>query len=136
MDYVSWSDDFSVGVDALDKQHIVLLGLCKRAAQCLEMEGERLIEDFHEILGQLISYTENHFRDEERLLSANSYPKLAEHRAEHIEYSTRLTGFLLDVGNGIVDREGLFEYLTEWWTKHILCSDKAYMPFLKAQGAD
>jgi hemerythrin len=130
MTYTTWSNDFSVGVPVLDGQHIALLNLCKRAANCLKSDMEGATGDIQEILGQLVSYTENHFRDEEHLLRESNYPGFAAHRAEHVEYSTRLTGFLLDAGNGSIDRVALFEYLLDWWELHILCADKAYMAFL------
>lgn len=132
MTYTAWSNDFSVGIPELDGQHLALLDLCQRAAQCLETGGEVAAAEIREILGQLVSYTESHFREEERILRECNYPNFSEHHAEHIEYRTRLTGFLLDAGNGITDKKLLFEYLADWWGKHILSSDKAYVPFLNA----
>lgn len=134
MTYTVWSNDFSVGVQVLDGQHIVLLNLCKRAADALAAGGEGVTGEIEEILGQLVSYTESHFREEERMLRECNYPGFAVHKAEHVEYSTRLTGFLLDAGNGRIDRKALFEYLTDWWEQHILGADKAYMPYLQVPG--
>jgi len=114
----------------LDGQHIALLNLCKRAADSLQSGKEGVTSDIEEILGQLVSYTQSHFRDEERLLRECNYPDFAAHRAEHVEYATRLTGFLLDAGNGTIDRAELFDYLSGWWETHILGADKAYMAFL------
>lgn len=132
MAYTTWSNDFSVGVPVLDGQHIALLNLCKRAANCLESDMEGGAGDIQEILGQLVSYTENHFRDEERLLRECNYPGFAAHVAEHVEYSIRLTGFLLDADSGCIDRAELLAYLVDWWERHILGADKAYMSFLSS----
>lgn len=115
----------------LDGQHITLLGLCQKASLCLDGRSADTAVEVRDILEELIRYTETHFREEENLLRACAYPGFEAHRDEHRAYSMRLTEFLLDAGNGIVDREALFEYLTEWWGRHILGSDKAYVPYLQ-----
>ena len=130
MTYVIWSSDFSVGVPALDGQHLALLELCKQAAACLENDGDDDGADIRNILERLVSYTDNHFREEERLLRECNYPHLIDHHAEHVEYTSRLNEFLVDAANGVIDKESLFDYLADWWGNHILGADKAYMPFL------
>jgi len=129
--FVEWQPDFSVGNDELDEQHKKLLGLCKMAVSCMADESPEGTLLFHDILNELSGYVRTHFRTEEALMKACGYPLLAQHQREHDKYHDRLTELLVKAGRGDINRDGLHHYLSNWWSNHILGSDKQYVESIK-----
>lgn len=125
-----WDQRFSVGNALLDEQHKRLLALCERVAACLADDSAQSTKDFHTILAELFFYVENHFRDEEAMLSQRRYPKLAEQQAEHDDYTKGLAEFLYAESKNIIDKAALHQFLSAWWSRHILESDMQYRDFL------
>ena len=68
------------------------------------------------------------------MLALHEYPWLEQHKAEHEVYHEKLTDFVLQATFGELDRDGLFVYLTEWWTRHILDSDMKYRDYVRPPG--
>jgi len=133
---MSWHSGYSVGNARLDKQHRKLLALCNKAADCLEDDSAGGREQFHLILNDLCIYVEEHFHTEQTLLARHRYPGLTGHQAEHEEYQAKLVGLLYSAGCGMIDKEDLRRYLSDWWIHHILESDRQYSPiFSSAQVA-
>ena len=133
---MNWHSAYSVGNASLDKQHKKLLSLCNKAADCLEDDDTKGREQFHLILNDLCGYVEEHFRTEEALLVKHRYPGLTGHQAEHEVYQAKLVGLLYSAGCGMIDKEDLRRYLSDWWIHHILESDRQYSPiFSSAQVA-
>ncbi len=127
---VSWHESYSVGNETLDMQHRKILDLCSRAIDCLEDDTLEANEEAHLILSELKSYVDIHFRTEEGILSACHYPKLAEQKAEHLEYSRQLTELLYAATRGVIDKAGICVLLSRWWRGHILDSDRLYRRYL------
>lgn len=67
------------------------------------------------------------------MLALCDYPLLEQHKIEHEAYSEKLTDFVYHATFGELDRDGLFDYLTDWWTRHILESDMLYRPYLETE---
>ncbi|MCX7162301.1 MAG: bacteriohemerythrin [Betaproteobacteria bacterium] len=133
---MTWHSGYSVGNAGLDEQHKQLLALCNKAADCMEDDSARGREQFHVILNDLCIYAEQHFRTEEVLLGQHHYAGLTGHKAEHEDYQAKLVGFLYSASFGIIDKEGLRRYLSDWWIHHILESDMQYRPlFARAHAA-
>jgi hemerythrin len=121
-----WQPSYSVGNQLLDDQHKKLLSLCQEAVSCMAEDGPEGRSHFHRILNELAGYVNRHFQTEEGILKQCGYPLLDHHRKEHLEYESRLTDFLLSATMGEIDRDGLHHYLSQWWSEHILGSDKQY----------
>lgn len=133
---ITWLPAYSVGNPVLDKQHQRLLSLCNEALVCISSNSLESRAIFHNILNDLVNYTELHFRTEEHLLAQCNYPLLETHKAEHVAYQVRLTDFLLEATLGTLDKTGLHHYLSTWWYDHILGTDKRYADTLKNTAQD
>ena len=127
-----WDPSFSVGNAAIDKQHQRLLAVCLRAADCLLDDSADSKKRFHIILWDLSAYAKEHFAAEEALLRKHDCPRFAEHKAEHGEYLKKLIALLLATNTDTVDKEALQQFLSVWWTRHVLESDLECKPFLQA----
>lgn len=121
-----WQPSYSVGHPMLDEQHKKLLSLCAQALSCISDESRTGVAEFHTILNTLVDYIEVHFKTEEALLAACGYQFLDQHREEHLEYRVKLTDFLFAATLGEINRPALYQYLSQWWSEHILGSDRLY----------
>lgn len=133
----------SVGVERLDRDHRVLIGLINRLATCARgvdaggadarggdacCGGGGGATVVAEVLKGLIAYTRFHFRREERVMEACGYADLDAHREEHRLLSDEV-GALSHRFNGVpgsVHHDDLLRFLTDWLNHHILLQDMAY----------
>jgi hemerythrin len=126
-----WKQEYSVGHPILDDQHRGFFALCKEAEVCRKDRTQEGRRRFHDLLNELVLYARRHFATEESLLALCEYPLLEQHKAEHEAFNERLTDFVLQATFGEFDRDGLFDYLAEWWTRHILDSDMKFREHLR-----
>jgi hemerythrin len=126
-----WKREYSVGHPILDEQHRGFFVLCKQAEACRKDRTHEGRQRFHGLLNELVIYANRHFVTEENMLALHEYPWLEQHKAEHEVYHEKLTDFVLQATFGELDRDGLFDYLTEWWTRHILESDMKYRDYVR-----
>ena len=133
---VCWDQSFSVGDALMDAQHMKLLDLCNRLADCAEREDALSEEAFHEILHELNQYAKEHFVAEEALLRQCEYPDRPSQEAEHLAYVERITEFLVEATAGVSGKNGAQRYVLCWLLQHILVSDARYRPWVERPGED
>jgi hemerythrin len=122
---VTWLPEYSVNIEAIDKQHQVLVAMIRQLQDAMEEGRGRTFQ--HTLIGRLVAYTQVHFRFEEELMAEHGYASLAEHIAEH----RLLTNQVLDLQQKIHDGGGvsnasLMLFLRRWLTDHIMQYDQAY----------
>lgn len=127
LNFTEWKPDYSVGNWVLDSQHKQLLRLCRQSISCMDDESREGISKFHIILNELSEYVDIHFQSEEVILKGCNYALLAGHKEEHLAYQEQLATFLKAATTGEINKQGLAHYLSQWWSEHILSSDKQYM---------
>ncbi len=87
------------------------------------------------ILSDLAEYTVFHFAYEEDLFKQYDYPDYENHKKIHETLIAKVVGFQNDFNTGKATvTMDLMDFLTSWLKDHILKTDKAYAPFLIAQG--
>ncbi len=123
--FMEWSAALSVGVDELDSQHKVLVGLVNELHEALTQGREREVLDA--VLTRLVEYTRIHFAVEESLMRLLGYPGLDAHMEEHRALIARLNALRrkADAGDATVSIE-LMDFLKLWLTSHIMESDQRY----------
>ncbi len=126
-----WSENISVGNILLDKQHERLLAKINELMDAIfEKEDSLLIYDAIRFLD---SYVEEHFRDEEEYMLANSYPKLEEHRLLHEAFVMQYRNLKQKIFTEKPSELSLVEIeniLAKWWISHIGQEDKKYANFI------
>ena len=130
MPLITWTDRLSVGIPAIDSQHRTLVDMINQLHEAHRRgEGRAVLDD---ILAAMADYARLHFRDEEALMAAAGYPKLAEHKRLHEEFGTRL--IVLQARQRRSTPVGLslevMSFLREWLVEHIEGVDKHYVPHL------
>jgi hemerythrin-like metal-binding protein len=128
--FFAWSADLEFGHNLIDGQHKKLVALVNELSSA--MHGGRGKEVLGRVLNELVSYTLNHFADEEAIFSASSYPKSKEHKAKHADLVVQVAKLKGDFesGTAILSSDTL-AFLKSWLVDHILGTDKGYVPFIK-----
>ena len=125
MQSICWTEDFSVGVPEMDKQHKKLVAMINRLIEDPKVAtGSETISD---LLTEMIKYAQEHFRDEEALLTRHGFPFLDRQVQQHKSFVKKTVDFCsaVEIGVDIVPQV-MQEYLKEWLVRHILEQDMAY----------
>ncbi|MGD8908391.1 MAG: bacteriohemerythrin [Chromatiales bacterium] len=132
--FVEWSNDLSVGIEEIDEQHKVLVGLVNKMHEAIhQRHGSDVVIS---ILSDLADYTRIHFAVEESLMRILNYPGYEEHKKVHEELLHTVQDLQEKVASGkkSIGFE-LMHFLKTWLTKHILDEDMEYSSFFIKAGA-
>lgn len=135
MGSIIWNEDYSVGVDKLDTDHIIIISLINHLQDArMEKQEDDAIE---RLLEALIYYVELHFAREEAMMVHADFDGFEAHVEEHRQFTRHLEEL-----RDRLERKGpeglsadLGELLSMWLVDHILETDKAYRAALTA-GSD
>ena len=135
MPRIEWDDSFSVGINLIDEQHKMLIERTNAIAEAVEMK--RGVGKIMQTLSFMIEYTEFHFSEEEKVMIANDYHKLAEHQKLHEDFKKRLNLMVQDFeeeGATSDLSEEITDYLTSWLANHIKGIDTELGKILQEKG--
>lgn len=133
MEMPEWRSEYVVGVPEIDRQHQYLFGLGARLGRAAETPESSA--NLAEIVKELVSYANEHFAYEEKIMEQAGYDNLAYHRAMHEFMRTRLTLLQARLVKGLLSRSELSEFMETWLTEHIIMEDMRYIPAIAAQYA-
>ncbi|MGV8176404.1 MAG: bacteriohemerythrin [Candidatus Bilamarchaeaceae archaeon] len=92
MEFVSWSEDLSVGIKEIDNQHKHFIGELN-SAHSLCSSGNRDLKKARGIAADIMDYAREHFTTEESYFRKHDYPYAKEHEAEHAKLLERSIEF-------------------------------------------
>lgn len=132
MSLINWNDSLRLGHDVIDRQHQRLVDITNQLHASM-LAGKSRFE-LGELLSELVSYTHYHFEFEEQLFRQHSYPRIAEHTAQHAYLSKRAQDFKErhDAGAPALSVE-LMEFLRDWLTNHISSTDREFVTYVTAR---
>ena len=130
-----WNDSMLVGVTKIDDQHKKLIAAIDDLLQaCAKGEGQAAIG---KTLDFVLSYTKEHFADEEALQAQHAYPGLAAHKQLHSLFISSIGSIKTQFEQKGAD-SGLIatinKMLVDWLVKHINTEDKKYAAHIKSKG--
>ncbi|MCH8136561.1 MAG: bacteriohemerythrin, partial [Proteobacteria bacterium] len=126
---ISWDDEFSVGIEAIDREHTQLLSRINKIDEVIQEGGT--YEQFAPILRDLIDDTNRHFAHEEKLLEANHCPNIEGHKKSHVGLREELLRWQEEVAEaGAEDMHEHMLFLRIWFPGHILNVDKRDADYL------
>jgi hemerythrin len=127
--YIKWSDSFSVGNTIMDDEHKSLILVINKLHSAILNKQDN--QSLAEIVGELITYTENHFSHEEELLEKSDYPKLKGHKGSHGAFCDKIEKYRIALlQNERLDMIELLGFLKNWLIGHILKEDMQYRDYL------
>jgi hemerythrin len=132
--FAEWTEELSVGIEEIDVQHKILVGLVNRLYdETIVHKAELSVLDG--ILNELVEYTIIHFAVEESLFRIFDYPATEIHTKHHNELKEQVLDLQQKVKSGEVTvNTKLLLFLKNWLQHHILEEDKLYGPFLIQHG--
>ena len=118
MAYIEWSDNLSVGFDEMDEDHRKLVELANSLH--VAIDGGFPGEEISMVFAELVSYTQWHFRHEERLMQQAEYHGLEAHKKEHTELTAKVLALQASYHEGDISvPDRLMPFLREWLAHHI-----------------
>lgn len=133
MSFMTWNENLSVGVHALDDQHTVLVETLNDLHAAMMKGQARTITG--KLLHSLVDYTRDHFAAEEKMMAATGYPELPQHRIKHQDLTKQVEEFVGRYEKGDITLSvNLLNFLSDWLTKHIQGDDQKYGPWMNEHG--
>ena len=132
-DLISWTDDYSVGVASIDKQHKILINIINELNDIL-VSGQSE-EEIDKVFDALKIYVQKHFAHEEAIMEKYHYPASPEHHHEHQELLNNVLKYeeRMKNGNFMIAIE-LMEFLKNWLSHHVFEIDMALGQFIQDNG--
>ena len=130
MTQMIWTDEYRVGVNSLDADHITIFSLINHIDEAHQLGRDNVV--IRQILEVLMDRALAHFQREEMLMKQNDYPDLQNHVEEHrkiIEDLQTLYTAYKDNSSDTISR-ALVRTLCSWLEEHILESDMRYSPYM------
>ena len=133
MPLLTWNSKYSVGVEAMDKQHTMLFTMINDLHAAMSTGQAQSITGA--LIGKLARYVHEHFAAEEAIMASTHYPDLLKHRTLHRDLTQKVDEFAARYARG----EGglnvqLLNFLRDWLTNHIQTVDHGYMSWMNEHG--
>ncbi len=132
MPFIQWTDDLSVQIDSVDRQHKKLVTIINDLYD--SMQVGKANDLMRKILADLAAYTVEHFSYEERLFRQHAYLGAASHQNSHGLLVGQLKELQEKVDRGSPVSITAFSFLKRWLTEHIMKEDRQYSEFLRGKG--
>ena len=136
---IEWSDAMVCGVDAMDRQHRVLVDtLAEASAKLAGRAGDPL---FERITQDLLAYAIYHFETEEKLMQQYAYAakqpdEAGKHIAAHRGFTRQVVAMRDETRTGGPAAEAeLLRFLKDWLVDHIMSVDQQFARFVIAARA-
>lgn len=122
MSLITWKDEFSVGVPAVDLEHRELIELINGLDA--DMQENATQTKVVESLGEIYAHISAHFALEEKIMRDAGYDGFAAHKQDHESLLDELLEFIDSVdAAGRYDRTGLSQDLDRWFSGHFRTHD-------------
>ncbi|MHB1687843.1 MAG: bacteriohemerythrin [Ignavibacteriaceae bacterium] len=133
MALINWSDEYSVKIKSIDRQHSKLIDLINELHSAMkEGKGKEFIG---KAIDKLIDYTQVHFKHEESLMEKYSYPGYLKHKSLHDDLVRQVLEIKKNFSEGkVVLSQEVLNFLKKWLVEHIVGTDKQYTSFLNIKG--
>ncbi len=137
--FFNWKNDYSIGIDVIDKQHRHLLEIGSRIMILADAkDGFDHYDEIIEVLQELKEYSVYHFSFEEELMQKFGYEHYDAHKFEHFFVIKKIQKF---------EQEDLDEkqsetilklagFISDWIANHILREDMKYKSFFISKGVN
>lgn len=132
MSIIEWDNDsFLLDMEIMDTTHKEFVSLINQLSTAND-------DDFVTLFNKLISHTQIHFLQEQKLMIDSNFPVYAEHKDEHQRILGELNLFNKRVDKGLIafGRNYINDRMPEWFRLHAASMDSALAAHLKANSLD
>lgn len=122
MKYLQWSEDYSVGIDAVDCEHQTLIEMINLIYA--ELEDRRDIDEIRHTIGDVHMEISAHFALEERIMREGNYDEYTDHKNDHEDLLDQIRT-MMDALDTDAEKamETLSEQLADWFSVHFATFD-------------
>jgi hemerythrin-like metal-binding protein len=130
-----WDEKYSVHDMTMDNHHKKLFDILNKLFD--EMAKGAQDDKIIEIINELISYTNYHFTEEERMMEREGYPDILNHKQLHKAFVARMEEYAEKSknGNAIFIVVEVANTGVDWLKSHILTVDSQYDKFIQQKKA-
>lgn len=132
-----WSENYSVGVKLIDKQHRHFFEIANELYDLIEQKVAQR-KTLFSFINELGNYALYHFNTEEEYFRKFNYIDAAPHIKEHNDFRERIQKYISSARDIDTNIEGLvYEvagFSINWLSNHILIMDKKYAPLFNEHG--
>jgi hemerythrin len=135
MAFIDWNDTYSVGVVKIDNQHKRLVQIINELSDAMGAgKGKDVLGN---VLKELITYVNTHFKTEEEMMVQFGYQEYENHRYEHEKLTDEVKRFFDDyqAGKALLSVQ-IMNFLRSWLMDHIVVKDKKFGKFLNSKGVN
>lgn len=122
-----------MNVKEIDDQHKKLFNIIDEFYQA--SIAQRAPEKIEETFKELIDYADYHLKTEEKYFEQFNYPDKKAHTEQHDNYRKKIdewhNNYKSDIHTSSIN---LMDFLQDWWTNHIVHTDKKYSDFFNKHG--
>lgn len=130
MKFKEWSQEFEIGIGAIDQDHQTLFNTIRQLGEHIDQErGEGRVKA---TIHALQLYVDEHFEREERFMIRAGYPDYPAHRKEHDTFRDAIASLkdFHEHAPADIDAQKIVSFLEDWLLHHILQIDAQYKPYL------
>ena len=137
-----WKENYRVGVEAIDEQHMELFKNLGDFIQLVQNKGlawEDRLDKAKETLVFLQDYVVYHFDEEEKLQEKIGYPGLEVHREAHRKFKAGINDYVEIFSQGGFTEEKMQEFsakLMTWLIMHVGKMDQEIGKYVKEKGVE
>ena len=127
VEYVKWSESYSMGIKQIDDQHKGLLAIVNDLFNHPTGNEAEEFAYFKGVIQKAVDYARDHFALEEKYMIATKFPGYAEHRKAHEEFIVTVVKTVTDFEAGKrLYFTNFSHFLKDWVLSHIAVMDKQY----------
>ena len=133
---VTWEENFSTGIELVDKQHRELVDLTNHLYQACIAGNDQMDLDlvFKDTMSHMVEYVRCHFTAEQELMKRVNYPNYDLHKMQHDYFIKRIIVSAADYESGRKFAPNIFvRTLKDWVYSHIALYDKSYADYVADQ---
>jgi len=135
MAYITWNDDFTLGIEQFDEHHKHLIALINETTRSFEKGAPPA--EIAIVLNSLVDYAWYHFNAEEKWMKEHSYPEREDHEKVHRAFSATVVDMQQRVAdNSRAVAAELSAYLNFWLIDHIVICDSKYASYAGTRKED
>ncbi len=133
MAIIKWSEDYSVKIESIDKQHKVLVDMINEFNENIKTESYKAL--IGDLIKKMKEYAIFHFTTEEDLFKKYNFSDYETHKYEHDDFAEKVVSLekrFLE-GKMVLSFE-ITDFLKNWLLNHIQGTDMKYSKFLREKG--
>ena len=122
MHLITWSNEYSIGIPDIDREHRQLIELINR--QFNKLDGDGSTVTVLEFLKEIHKDMSAHFANEEKIMRERGYDQYEDHKSEHALVLDEIKELMFDFKEtSHFDKEVLGEHLKKWFIVHFKTKD-------------